>query len=132
MNVEFFMAARARLVYDGQDTLAGALLVKSDDDPLVRAVEDSFATYYGKKVMAPLDVVEHAIATRVDAGEKLPISNTEAYGAAKWISQEGLASLPDPMPRGFVLYFAMALVETGQFASMDKALAQILTTKTFI
>lgn len=131
MNVEFLMAARARYIYQGQRTLAGMLLAKADADELVQAVEQAFQTYYGNKTMTPLDAVERMIADKVDAGESLPISNQESYLAAQWLSQEGLAAMPDPMPRAFVLYIAKALKDTGQSQTMADALNEILTTKTF-
>lgn len=131
MNVEWYMAARARIVYQGQHTLTGALLAKPDNDGVVLAVEDTFDLYYGNKAMSPLDAIEHQVAKLVDAGSVLPVSNPEAFMAAKWISQEGLDTLPNPMPRAFVLYIAKALCETGQIATMEEALTEILTTKTF-
>lgn len=131
MNIEWYMAARSLIVYKGQVTLMGALLAKADNDPIIMAVEDTFSLYYGSKVMTPLDAIELQIAKLVDGGAQLPISNQEAYGAAKWIGQGGLAALPNPMPRAFVLYFAKALHETQQYDTVDEALTAILATKTF-
>lgn len=129
MKVEFYMAARARIVYHGWTTLAGALLAKDDSDDLVQAVEATFALMNGTPTLTALDVIEKQIATLVDAGAVMPISNPEAYQAAQWISQNGLEALPEPMPRGFVLYIAKALVDDGKAETINDALNTILTTK---
>lgn len=130
INIEWYMAARARIIYDSVSTLSAALLALEDPD-LAQAVEDTFRLMYGDPDMTPLDAVEHQVARLMDEGAKLPVSNEEAYAAAKWVSQVGLANLPDPMPRAFVLYFASALHETGQAQSVDAALNTIISTKTF-
>lgn len=132
MNVQSYMAARARLLYDGQETLAGALLAKPDDDDVVAAVEDAFSTYYDNKTMAPVDVIELKISACVDAGEDLPISNPESYGVAEWFMQSAdIATIPDPMPRTMVLYVAKALVDVGKDDNMTDALNAILAAKQF-
>lgn len=131
MNIEFLMQARSRYVYQGQRTLAGMMLAKADTDDLVTCVEEAYGTYYGNKTGTPLDAVEKMIATKVDGGDSLPISNQESYQASLWLSQEGLAAMPNPMPRGFVLYIAKALHDTGHYATMTDALNDILTTKQF-
>lgn len=132
LNLEFFMAARSRIVYKGQLTLAGSIIGKADDDDLVVALEETFDRLYGKKIMSCLDAIEYKIAELADAGGTIPISNPEGYGAAQWIAQMGLANLPNPMPRGFVLYFAQAMHAEGQYSTISSALKDILTTKTFV
>lgn len=131
MNVEFFMAARARIVYRGITKLSAALLDRRDDDDIVASLEEVFGLYYGSPSITSLDAIEYKIAELVDHGESLPISNVEAYEAAVWMGQSGLAALPNPMPRAFVLYIAKALEVVGSFGTMTEALNEILTTKTF-
>lgn len=132
MKVEWYMAARARIVYNGQETMVGAALDKSDDDPTVVAVEELFHTWLGNSSKLPLDAIETLIAQHVDSGEVLPISNAEAYMAAQWLSQGPLENLPDPIPRAFVLYFAKAWAAAGKYDSMAAALSDILATRTFV
>lgn len=131
MNIEWYMAARARIVYHGKTTLCGALFDKADNDGAVVAAEETYALHYDSVAMSPLDAIEYQIATLVDNGSALPVSNEEAYGAARWIGQSGLEALPDPMPRAFVLYIAKALVDDGKYETMSAALDAVLTTKTF-
>jgi hypothetical protein len=131
MNVEFLMAARARIVYDGTSDLAAALLDKPDNDALVNVIEEAFSIYYGNKARQPLDALELMIAGKVDGGGKLPISNPEGFGAAQWIAQVGTSNLPSPIPRGFVLYLAKAMADEHQYPTMTAALKDILATKQF-
>lgn len=131
MNVEFLMAARDRIVYAGQKTVVGALLDKPDDDGLVTAVETAQLKLRGKADRPALDAIEIYIAEMVDQGQTLPITNPEGYGAARWLSQGDLATLPDPIPRAYVLYLAKAWQEAKKFPTLTAALNEILTTRTF-
>ena len=58
MNVEFLMAARARIVYQGRTTLVGSMLDKQDNDPLVNALETSNQIMRGNTTTTPLDAIE--------------------------------------------------------------------------
>lgn len=131
INVEFLMAARQRLVYAGQKSLSGAIIDKPDRDELAVILDKAHEKLRGSPDRAAIDAIEILVAERVDAGETLPISNQEGYGAARWIGQLALAELPNPMPRTFVLYLAKALLDDGKYNTMTAALNDILATKTF-
>lgn len=131
MNVEFLMAARARIVYSGQTTLTGALLAKADNDPLVDALETANQRLRGNANKKAADAIEIYIAELIDAGQQMPVSNQEAYQAARWLSQGPLANLPDPIPRAFVLYLAKAWKDAGSYPTVKAALSDILATRTF-
>lgn len=131
MNIEFLMAARNRIIYQGQTTLIGALLDKKDNDRLVAALESAEQQYRGDPDRSALDAIEIAIAEEVDDGDNLPISNPEGFGAALWLAQADLATLPDPIPRSFVLYLAKAWADAGKFPNFTTALTEILNTRTF-
>lgn len=132
MNVEFLMAVRNRLIYEGQTTLTGALLAKPDDDKLVKVVEYGAKILRGDETVTPIDAVELMVAEQVDGGEALPITNPEGYGAAQWLSQMSLSALPDPMPRAYVLYLAHAFFKAGKYPSFKGALQNILATRSFV
>lgn len=125
------MAARARIVYQGQRTLTGAMLNKADADPLVTAMEDVCQKLRGNTNKSPLDAIETEISELVDAGQVLPVSNPEAYMAARWLSTGNLANLPDPIPRAFVLYLAKAWKDAGHYPDVKSALTEILATRQF-
>lgn len=131
-RVNFFMSARSRIVYDKQTTVAGALLGVQDSDENIQNLEQTFAVLYGTAQMKPLDAIEHMIAQCVDAGDGLPVSNPEGFAAAEWIAQVGLSALPNPVPRGFVIYLAKAFKDEGAYPTMEAALTNILTTKEFV
>lgn len=130
-RVNFFMNARSRIVYDKQTTVAGALLGVQDNDEHIQNLEKTFAILYGTAQMKPLDAIEHMIAQCIDAGESLPVTNPEGFAAAEWIAQEGLTSLPNPIPRSFVIYLAKAFKDAGTYPTMEASLTNILTTKEF-
>ena len=132
-NVAFYMNARSNIIYGSAKTIAAAILqgVVADYSDLANAVDSTYAALYGTGQMTPLDAIEHKIAGCVDGGEQLPISNPEGWAAAQWIAQAGLASLPNPVPRAFVIYLAKAFHDKGTYPTMDAALSDILTTKTF-
>ena len=132
MNVEYLMAARQRLLYGKQRTLAGALSDKPDDDPEVVVREEAETKHRGGSERSPVDAIELMIAQRVDRGEELPIANAEGFEAARWIAQAPLADLPeelDPFPRPFVLYLALAYQMKGDYPDLETALDAILTTR---
>lgn len=131
MNVAFWMAARDRLIYQGRESLAAALLDKEDTDPLVTEIEAAFEKHLGAAVRSPVDAVELMITERVDAGESLPVTNPEGFGAAKWLSQGDMDSLPDPIPRAFALYLAAAWKEADHYPTYTEALTDILATRSF-
>lgn len=131
MNIEWYMAARARIIYNGQRTLMGAVHDKPDNDPVVIAVEELFHIWLGNSSKSALDAIETVIAQRVDDGEELPVTNPEAYAAARWLSQGDLSTLPNPMPRAFALYFAKAWADADKYPTMSAALKDILATHTF-
>jgi hypothetical protein len=131
VNVEFLMAARQRLAYQGQKTLTGSLLDKPDKDALIVTLEDASQRLRGNANKTALDAVEILIAEQVDAGELLPITNSEGFQAAQWLSQAPLSSLPDPIPRPFVLYLAKAWADAGKYPSLKAAITDILNTRTF-
>lgn len=131
MTVEFLMAARERIVYHGATTVVGAMLDKPDNDSLVQTIEAAEEQHRGTAEMPPLDAIEILIAGLVDEGATLPITNPEGFGAAKWLSQAELATLPDPIPRPFVLYLAKAWAEADKFPTFTAALTEILDTRTF-
>lgn len=126
------MAARGRLVYQGQSSLTAALLGQPDADPASQTIEDAQQQFRGNANKSPVDAIELMIADRVDNKETLPISNPEGFGAAQWIAQINLATLPSPMPRAFVLYLAKALADEGKYPTMVAALKDILANKTFV
>lgn len=132
MNVAFFMAARSRIVYNGQRELLASMLDKPDNDEVVAALTSAEQKYRGDPDKAPLDAIELLIAERVDAGEQLPVTNPEAYMAAQWLAQGDLGNLPDPIPRGFVLYIAAAWAKAGKYPSLTAALSDILATRSFV
>ena len=133
MNIEWFMAARSRVVYSGWTILAGALMGIADSDDSMKAIDAAYATLYGTAVaMEPLDVIERKIAALVDGGSTLPVSNEESYEAALWITQEDLSTLPAMVPRAFVLYLAKALRDNGKYPTMLVALNNIISTKTLV
>ena len=125
------MAARQRLVYGGQSTLLGALMDKPDNDSLVKTLEDASQRHRGNPNKPAIDAVEILIAEQVDAGETLPITNAEGYGAARWLSGAELSVLPDPIPRAFVLYLAKAWQDAGKYQTLKAAVTDILNTRTF-
>jgi hypothetical protein len=127
VNVNFFMAARGRILYQGRTTLSGAMLDKPDDDRVIQALESAFALMYGNQVNAPLDAIEYVIAQQVDAGEELPISNEEGYQAARWLAQGTVESLPSPIPRAFTMYLAKAFTEAGKYETFEAALESLLS-----
>lgn len=131
MNAAFLMSARARIVYSGQTTIHGAILGKPDNDALVVQLEDACEAERGKTVRSPLDAIELLIAEKVDAGEVLPVTNAEGYGAAQWLAKGDLGKLPDPIPRAFVLYLAAAWAQAGKYPSVKAALSDILGTRSF-
>jgi hypothetical protein len=126
------MAARARIVYNGWTTLSGAILAKADADPLVAELETTQQRLRGDTNKTPLDAVEIRIAELVDSGQTMPVSNAEAFQAARWLSQGNLANLPDPMPRAFVLYLAKAWKDAGHYPTVKSAVTDILNTRTFV
>lgn len=132
MNIMFFMAARQRLIYEGQQTLAGALLGRSDNDSAIQAIEQLFELQKGDDVRSPAHAVELAVAEMVDNGAPLPVTNPEGYAAAQWLSGINLANLPDPIPRAFVLYIAKAYTDRGEYPTLVAALTDIFNTRTFI
>lgn len=132
MNIEFLMAARARIVYQGITQLTAALLDRPDNDSLVATSEDSQKAMRGAANKSPLDALELLIAQRVDDGERLPLSNPEAYAAAQWLARGDLASLPDPIPRAFVLYLAQAWKNADHYDTVKSAMTDILNTRTFV
>lgn len=133
MNIEYVMAARARMVYSGRKSLSGSILDKPDNDFTAMTLDEAMAKKKANPTYSDLDVIELMVAERVDAGEALPVTNPEAFSAAKWLAgTETLAQLPNPMPRAFVLYFAKAFHDSGQYPTMVAAFTDILTTRQFI
>lgn len=131
-NIEFLMAVRQRLLYDGQSSLAGAVLDKQDGDPVVKLLDQSYDAMYGRRTKQPADVIELSIAKLVDDGAPLIVTNQEGYGAARWLAQKPLTDLPDPIPRTFVLYIAAAYKERGVYPTLTAALTDIFSNRTFI
>jgi hypothetical protein len=133
MNIEYVMAARARMVYGGRKSLSGSILDKPDNDFTAMTLDEAMAKKKANPTYSDLDVIELMIADRVDGGEALPVGNPEAFQAARWLANaDTLAALPDPMPRAFVLYFAKAFHDAGQYPTMVAAFTEILSTRTFI
>jgi hypothetical protein len=126
MNVEFLMAARNRIVYQGTTTMTAAFMDTGDDD------EFAEEEHRGSPSRPALDAIELLIAEKVDEGETLPITNPEGFGAARWLAQTNLSVLPDPIPRAFVLYLARAWAERGTYPDFKTALTEILDTRTFV
>lgn len=133
MNIEYVMAARARMVYSGHKSMSGSFLDKPDNDFTAMTLDEAMATKKANPDFSDLDVIELMLAKRVDGGETLPVTNPEAYQAAAWLaSAQTLADLPNPMPRAFVLYFAKAFHDAGQYPTMEAAFTDILANRQFV
>lgn len=130
MNVEFLMAVRDRLAYQGREQLAAAIDDKPDTDELAQTEEDLYALYRGDSIRTPLEAVELKIAELVDDGASLPISNPEGFQAAQWITSLPVDQLPDPVPRTFALYLAYAYKMRGTYPTLNAALTEIQTSRT--
>lgn len=131
-NVQFYMAARERIVDGTNHKLGGAILALPDNDEQVKIIEEAYKQWLGGTTKEPLDAIELLLAKLVDDGAELPVSNKEAYAGARWISKNGLATMPNPMPRQFALYLASGLAAEGKYATVTLALKDILATKSFI
>ena len=138
MNIQLVMAARWRVLSGQNMTLSGAIMAKRDDEVAPSIIEEAYENRGSSQPWSPLDILELMIAERVDGGEVLPVTNPEAYGAARWLASgvdpanpDKWANLPSPIPRSFVLYFAAAWHERGWFPTVTDALKDILTNKTF-
>lgn len=132
MNIEALMAVRARYIYEGRRSLAGALLDLPDGDAFASDVDDIFTTWLGSSATLWVDTIERKIAQVIDGGSALPVSNEEAFGFAQWFaSSADLSDVPNPMPRAAVLYLAKALHDCGKYASVLAAMNAILSTKSF-
>jgi hypothetical protein len=129
MNVQFWMAVRARVIYEGRQSLFGAILDRADNDDLVVALDLAAQNHRGSTNKPALDAIELCVANSVDAGEELPITNEEGWRAARWAASN-LAALPDPIPRGFVLYLAHAQHQEGAFPTLAAALRNIFANRT--
>ena len=133
MNIEYVMAARSRMIYSGHKSLSGSFLDKPDNDFTAMTLDEAMAMKKANASFKNLDVIEMMVAKRVDGGENLPVTNPEAYQAAEWLaSAKTLADLPNPMPRAFVLYFAKAFHDAGQYPTMQAALTDILSNRQFM
>jgi hypothetical protein len=132
VNIEAYMAVRARYIYGGRRSLTGSILDKPDGDDLATCIDDLFVTWLGASDDPWVDTIERKIAQLVDSGSTLPVTNTEMLGFAQWFAAvTDLADIPSPMPRQAVLYLAKGLRDNGKYSSMLSAINDILSTKTF-
>ena len=129
-EINVLAAARTRLLRGSKQTVAGALLEKSDNELSVRLLEEVY-TRRGK-TGEPINAVELEIAERLDEGEEYPIGNHEAFQGVMWLAQTDPANIPDPMPRDFALYFAIAWKRQGRFETHVAALNHVIDNFAFI
>lgn len=129
-ELQVLASARGRLLSGQRTTLAGAILDKVDSDLAASLVEAAY-TERGKSGEA-LDAVEKLIANEIDNGQSYPIGNAEAFAGVQWIAMTDPASLPNPMPRAYALYFAIAWQKSGRYGTVSEGLTYILTNFNFI
>lgn len=129
-ELQVLAAARTRLLRGNKQTVAAAILERPDNEMAVKLIEEVY-TRRGK-TGNPLDAVELEIAERLDDGEDYPMGNQEAFQAALWMAQADPASIPDPMPRDFALYFAIAWKRVGRFATVAEGMRYIFDNFSFV
>lgn len=125
-------AARTRIVSGSNSTLSGGVLSKTDDDVTSQALEIAYIEKAENPTFKPIDWIELAIAKRIDAGEQYPIGDVYIFRGAEWIAQMDISTLPNPMPRDFVLYLAMAAVLEGKSTSVHTTVLQLINTYQFV
>ena len=123
-DLNVLAAARTRLLRGNRETIAGAVTDKPDSEMGTRLLEELY-TRRGKTGDA-LDAVELEIAERIDAGEEYPVGNQEAFQGVMWLAQVGPENLPNPIPRDFVLYFAIAWKQQGRYPTVEDAVKFLL------
>lgn len=129
-EIQVLAQARNRLLRGGRHTLVGALTDKPDSELLNTLIEETY-TRRGKNGK-PLEAVELEIAERLDAGDDYPVGNPEAFQGVMWLAQTDPANLPDPMPRDFALYFAIAWKNQGRFPTVTAGLQSIYDNFQFV
>ncbi len=129
-EINVLAAARTRLLRGNKDRIAAALLDKPDNDMIVRLIEEVY-TRRGK-TGDPIDAMELEIAQRLDNGEEYPVGNAEAFYGVQWLAQVAPENIPDPMPRDFALYFAIAWKQQGRFPTVEDGVKYIIDNFSFI
>jgi hypothetical protein len=129
-EINVLAAARTRLLRGNKQTVAAAILERPDNEMVVRLIEEVY-TRRGKTGSA-LDAVELEIAERIDDGIDYPVGNQEAFQGVLWLAQADPANIPDPMPRDFALYFAIAWKRMGRFPTVVDAMKYIFANFEFI
>lgn len=112
--------ARSRILRGERSTLAGALTENPDDGVVNSLIEETY-TRRGQSGDA-LQAIELEIAERLDNGEDYPLGNEQAFQGVLWLSQTDAANLPDPMPKEFALYFAIAWQMQGKHSTVTEGL----------
>lgn len=125
-------ASRSRVISGANALASGAVLGTPDTNVASQAIE----AIYNEKESNPsfnlIDWVELAIAGQIDLGHTYPLGDDNAYRGAQWLAQMNILALPNPMPRDFVLYLAIASVAEGKSTSVRDTVLQLIKKYQFI
>lgn len=125
-------ASRSRVIAGSNALASGAVLGKPDTDVASKALEAIYDERQTNPTFTLVDWVELAIAAQIDAGEQYPVGDENAYRGAEWLAQMDITTFPDPMPRDFVLYLAIASVAEGKSTSVRSVVLQLINKYQFI
>jgi hypothetical protein len=138
-NINLVMAARWRVLTGKNEILSGALLDKPDSDISASAIDAAYGHRGANQPWSVIDILELMVTELMDEGNQLPIASEEGYAAAQWeasaadpAAEDKYSNLPDPIPRSFALYLAVAWKNIGHFPTYEEALTTLLSTKSFI
>jgi hypothetical protein len=133
-QIDILLAARLRILNGDNATIAGAIMGMPDTDDTMQSIEDTYARASGGSLTDALDNVELEIAAHFGG-----VSNAYSYLEADildsfvYATSAGGAGLPEPMPRMYGLYAAVALAinEPGTYLTIEDAVTWVLANITF-
>lgn len=125
-------ASRSRIISGSNNLPSGAVLSKPDTDVASVAIDAVYTEKEANPTFSLIDWFELAIAAQMDNGEAYPIGDQNAFRGAQWLAQGNILSLPNPMPRDFVLYLAMAYKQEGKSDSVRDTVLQLIDNYEFV
>jgi DNA-binding LacI/PurR family transcriptional regulator len=128
--VSLFRATHSRLQGNDAVAVVAALLDKTTDDVLVRALAIIFYIARAKPTIAANDLLDLAIAQAAD-NEGIPGDGDAKLQAMADYLCPNLSTVAQPIPRMLLQYLGTSLVKAGVQPTRTKAVQHLLNTYLF-